>query len=482
MLEARLERALRIRRALGAFFEATVVPIVVLDRDTRFASANDASVHQYGYSLEELVGMQVKDLHLRAFEKVAEVIARVHAGERLELGHRAHQRRDGSVVWVMPKPSLVSIEGEELVVSVLHDVTAVIAAEEKARAEEQRAAVLWTAAVERSGRSFAFLDAELRLLRTNGPLQARMRKTAEELEGKTCAEVFLGRCGRKPCPHSLALAEQRRVVEEVKGKTGIPLRIEVWPAPPNDIGIALVHVGEDLTEERALRTRLLANDRLASLGRVTAAVAHEVNNPAGFVLLALALIRDRIRQGRLEEALSIVNNGHEAMMQITGIMRELRGFGRDDPRCIVDLAAVANGALRIAAYEAETRARIERRFEQGVSAAVRGGRVAQVILNLVVNAAQSIPPGDPAAHRIEVHVRRSNGSALVEVVDTGTGVPADIGDRIFEPFFTTRAATGGTGLGLWLSRAMVEEEGGTLTWRNSEPAGAVFTVSLPAEG
>jgi PAS domain S-box-containing protein len=481
MPEGRHERALRIRRALGTFFQAAVVPIVVLDPDARFASANEAAIRQYGYSLEELVAMQVKDLHVQAFDKVPEVIARVMSGEKVQFGRRAHQRRDGSVVWVIPKPSHVNVEGEELVVSLLHDVTDVVAAEEKARTEEQRAAILWAAGVERSGRSFALLDRECRILRSNGPLQQRTRKSAEQLQGMPCSAVFLGRCGRQPCPHRTALVEQRGVVEETETIYGLPMRMEAYPAPPNDIGIAVVHIGEDLTEEHAIRTRLVTADRLASLGRVTAAVAHEVNNPAGFVLLALALIRDRIGQGKLEEALSLIGNAHDAMMQITAIMRDLRGFGRDDPRSIVDLGAVANGALRIAAYEAEARARIERRFEQGVSAEVRGGRVAQVILNLVVNAAQAIPPGDPARHRIEVHVRRSEGQALVEVADTGTGVPEEIGDRIFDPFFTTRAELGGTGLGLWLSRAMVEEEGGTLTWRNGKPAGAVFTVTLPTE-
>jgi signal transduction histidine kinase len=210
-------------------------------------------------------------------------------------------------------------------------------------------------------------------------------------------------------------------------------------------------------------------------------VAHEVNNPAGFVLLALPLIRDCISQGRGEEALGLIDNARDAMMQITAIMRDLRGFGRDHPRALVDLAALANGALRIAAYEAETRARIERVFEEGVAADVRGGRVAQVILNLVLNAAQAIPPGDPKGHRIEIRVRRDEDRALVEVADSGTGVPEEIGDRIFEPFFTTRAEMGGTGLGLWLSRTIVEEEGGTLTWRNRSPGGAVFTVSLPLE-
>jgi PAS domain S-box-containing protein len=481
MAGGKLERALRIRRALGTFFEAAVVPIVVLDRNAAFASANSASVSQYGYSLEELVDMQVKDLHAQAFDGVPEAIGRVLSGEQVPFGRRAHRRKDGSIVWVIPRPSPVFVEGEDLVVSVLQDVTDVVLAEERARVERQRSRLLWASAVERSGRSYALLDRECRILRTNGPLQQRTRRTAEDLEGKFCREVFLGRCTREPCPHRIAMDEQRGVIEEVETKHGLPLRIEAWPAPPNDIGIAIVHIGEDLTAERAIRTRLVTSDRLTSLGRVTAAVAHEVNNPAGFVLLAHSLIRDRIREGQLEEALTLVESAHEAMMQITAIMRDLRGFGRDDPRSIVDLGSVANGALRIAAYEAEARARIERKFEGGVSAEVRGGRVAQVILNLVVNAAQAIPRGDPAAHRIEVHVRRSEGRALIEVADTGSGVPHDIGERIFEPFFTTRAATGGTGLGLWLSRAMVEEEGGTLTWRNGEEAGAVFTVTLPAD-
>ena len=253
----------------------------------------------------------------------------------------------------------------------------------------------------------------------------------------------------------------------------------MFPAPPNDTGVATVHLAYDLSEERAMRSRLVAADRLASLGRVAAGVAHEVNNPAAFVALALPLARDRIGQGRPAEAVTLIEEAIAATAQIAEVMRDLGGVARDRPRAVVDLAALVDRTLRIAAYEAETRARVERVFEAGVEAEVRPTRVAQVLLNLVMNAAQALPEGDAEHHRIEVRTRRAGERALIEVTDTGPGVPETLASRIFEPFFTTRSALGGTGLGLWLSRTIVEEEGGTLTQRNRPEGGAVFTVSLP---
>jgi two-component system NtrC family sensor kinase len=101
-------------------------------------------------------------------------------------------------------------------------------------------------------------------------------------------------------------------------------------------------------------------------------------------------------------------------------------------------------------------------------------------LNLVINAAQAIPAGAPNDHRIDVRVYRAGDRACIDVSDTGPGVARDLGERIFEPFFTTRESSGGTGLGLWLSRSIIEEEGGTLTYENLPRGGACFTISLPA--
>jgi PAS domain S-box-containing protein len=479
MLGERLNRARRVRSALGAFFESARAPVIVVDPDGHFVTANDAALAQYGWSLDELVYMRIHDLMAAPRPELALDLARAAHGDYKPLDRRLHRRKDGSVLWVVPRAGPVQVDGQTLIVSVLQDVSALVDAEHETHQAEHRSNIVWDAAVEHFGRSFALLDADCRIVKSNRTLANWLSTDEAQLVGKRCSEVFLTACAKAPCPHAVALAEKRRVAVEFVAGTGRPLRLEVWPAPPNDAGIATIHMAQDLSEERALRSRLATTDRLATLGRIAAGVAHEVNNPAAFVTLALPLVRERLTQGRIPEAMTLLDEASSAMGQINEVMRELGGVARDCPRTLVELASVINGAIRIASHEAEARARLVRSFEDGVVAEVRGPRIAQVVINLVLNAAQAIPAGHPGQNRIEVGLRSSRRGVLIEVADTGAGIPADVGDRIFQPFFTTRAAAGGTGLGLWLSRAIVEEEGGTLSWRNQPQGGAVFTVELP---
>ncbi len=475
----RLERAREVRSELGAFFECARVPIIVVESDGSFVTANDSALAQYGWSLEELVGMRIHDLMATPRLELDRDLQRASVGDYKPLDRRLHRRKDGSVVWVVPRANPVEVQGKTLIVSVLQDVSALVDAEHQTQKAQHRSDVVWDAAVEHFGRSFALLDGDCRIVKSNRTLENWLAVDEGHLIGKRCRDVFVTACSQVHCPHSVALAEKRRVVEEFVSRGGRPLRLEVWPAPPNDAGIATIHVAQDLSEERALRTRLATTDRLATLGRIAAGVAHEVNNPAAFVTLALPMVRERISQGRLAEAMTLLDEAAAAMGQINEVMRELGGVARECPRALVELANVANSAIRIAAHEAEGRAQIVRRFEDGLIAEVRGPRIAQVLINLVLNAAQAIPAGHPERHRIEIHLRTSRRGAVIEVCDDGPGIRAEVGDRLFQPFFTTRAAAGGTGLGLWLSRAIVEEEGGTLSWRNRAEGGAAFTVELP---
>src|SRR5579859_6617549 len=474
-----LSRAQELRARLGAFFVESRAPTIVVEHDGRFVTANDAALAQYGYTLSEIVDMRIHDFMAAPRPELPADLEHAFTGQAGQLARRAHKRKDGSVLWVVPVAGPQTLDGHTVIVSVLQDVTGIVRAEEQARIEHERVELVWKAAVEQLGGSFALLDANRRILRINQTLASWAGRPVEDIVGRRCDEVFLGRCPRQPCPHAMVLEHGMRVSEEVVAHSGRPLRVEVFPAPGNETGVALIHMAHDLTEERTMRSRMVAADRLASLGRVAAGVAHEVNNPAAFVTLALPLAKERVVQGRTREALVLLDEAVGAMAQITEVMRDLGGVARDRPRAVLDLAALVNGALRIASYEVEARARVERVFEEGVFVEARGARLAQVLLNLVLNAAQAIPKGHVEHNRVVVRVRKDGERALVEVADTGPGVSDAVAARLFEPFFTTRGAQGGTGLGLCLSRGIVEEEGGTLTWRNRPEGGAEFVVALP---
>jgi PAS domain S-box-containing protein len=345
---------------------------------------------------------------------------------------------------------------------------------------ERRAETVWKAASERLTDGIALLDRDLRIVRMNS-VEALLLPEGAGALGRRCTEVFPTCIGHDPCPHQVALSERLHLVRELSGPEH-PYRMEIIPASPNDAEIAVIHVVHDLSDERAMRTRLLAADRLATIGRLSAGVAHEINNPAAFVTVNLGVLRDRFLAGTAQssDVLAMLEDSLNGMDRIREIVRDLKGFARERSRDVVDLSQVATSALRIAAHETRGRARVDRMLDDGVLTHVRGARMAQCVLNLVVNAAQAIPAGDPQDHRIEVRTYRSGDRVRLEVTDTGPGVPDAHKRKIFEPFFTTREATGGTGLGLWLARGIVEEEDGSLDVEDAPGGGARFVVDLPA--
>ncbi len=348
---------------------------------------------------------------------------------------------------------------------------------------EARAQIMWQSASERLTDGIALLDGSRRVVRVNSAERALLRREESEIVGRRCDELFSTCRDVARCPHVVAMEDHRRVVQEFRGtESGKPLRNEVLPAFVNTSGIATIHVTRDLTEERAIRSQLVTTDRLASIGRLAAGVAHEINNPAAFVTVNLGVLRDRFAAGtaRIQDVLAILDESLDGMDRIREIVRDLKGFAREKSLDVVDLGVVAQSAIRMAAHETRGRARVERISDEGALARVRGARIAQVVLNLVLNAAQAIAPGNASENRVVVHTFRAGDRVRIEVTDTGSGVDPALADRIFEPFFTTRERTGGTGLGLWLARGIVEEEGGTLTFHDAADGGTCFVVELPA--
>lgn len=243
-------------------------------------------------------------------------------------------------------------------------------------------------------------------------------------------------------------------------------------------------LGELETTTRDLRDaqeQIVRTEKLASVGRLSAGVAHEIGNPLAAILGLVELLES----GELppDEAREFVIRIRNETERIHRIIRELLDFARqgrdaeDDPSATADpLAVVREAVALVKPQKAFHRIDIEVEGASG-SSRVRGGeaRLMQVFLNLLLNAADAID----GAGKIAVRVRNEGEQVVVELDDDGPGIPAEVREQIFEPFVTTKPVGKGTGLGLAVCHTIVERAGGTITADNLPGRGARFTVRLP---
>lgn len=255
---------------------------------------------------------------------------------------------------------------------------------------------------------------------------------------------------------------------------------------------ALIEVAE---QDRALReaerrqvqaetdAKLAHAEKLATIGRVTAAVAHEINNPLSCLGMNLRFLREELagsyNPDELERALA---DSIDGVSRIAHLVTRLRSYARGDADTpevgATDLAVALDRARKLA--EPHTRGRATVHTEVGALPHAKGQERAlvQVFLNLLVNAAQALPEGRVGDNRIQLRARQRDGWLEVEVEDNGAGIPPEVLGRIGEPFFSTKPIGEGTGLGVAVSRSTVRAIGGKLAFQ-SEPGRTVARVLLP---
>jgi signal transduction histidine kinase len=259
-------------------------------------------------------------------------------------------------------------------------------------------------------------------------------------------------------------------------------------------GEAVTVLIRDVTERARLQQQLLQGERLASLGLFAAGVAHEVNNPLAYMLLnvqhvlrGLGELSTRHEGKELGHALadfeSCLGIAVEGAQRVQEIVKDLRRFSRGDdlePLRVVDVHDVLRFTLAMIENEIGKRARLVRDFGPLPKVLAGEGRLNQVFLNLIINAIQAIDDRNGADHEIRlVTVTDTNGNAVVEVHDTGSGIREEHLPKIFDPFFTTKAAGVGTGLGLAICHGITTSLGGSMTVESKVAVGSTFRVVLP---
>jgi signal transduction histidine kinase/ActR/RegA family two-component response regulator len=239
----------------------------------------------------------------------------------------------------------------------------------------------------------------------------------------------------------------------------------------------------DMTAEHELQQRLLLAERMSAIGTLTASTVHEIKNPLTFVWNHLRALQESGEQ-LSDEAAELVREAYEGAERIRIISNEITALSHGGDGVVVEtvnLRQVLDSAIRMAQPEIQHRATVVREYEEG-SLYIRGSRtrVGQVFLNLIVNAAQAIDPGNRAQNTITIRARSTEKDRVcVEVQDTGPGISPQLLRRIFDPFVTTKPAGRGTGLGLSICRRIVHSLEGTIEIQSHPGQGTVARVVLP---
>jgi two-component system, cell cycle sensor histidine kinase and response regulator CckA len=267
-------------------------------------------------------------------------------------------------------------------------------------------------------------------------------------------------------------------------------------------------------ELEAAHAHMMHNNKLVALGQIAAGVAHELNNPASYVLMNLDEIAELLERGqaahkalrssllawldgeqreRAEECLSgfpahrLFRDGRELLAEcvdgvqrMTSLVKDLRGFARIDESdvSLVALNDVVITACKMVGSHLRQRALLRTELDSRRQIAADRRRLVQVVTNLLMNAGQALEDEAPERHLIEVTTFDTEDSAIVRVRDTGPGIPPDLLNKIFEPFFTTKRERG-TGLGLSLCSDIVRQHCGTVLALSEPGQGATFEVRLP---
>ena len=238
---------------------------------------------------------------------------------------------------------------------------------------------------------------------------------------------------------------------------------------------------------RAARHRLATADRMAALGTLASGIAHEINNPLTYVIANLQTLADRLPASSdqtIRDLTEVVADALQGAERIRRLVKEVQMVspGQHAERLAnIALRDPLRTALALTENQIKHRARLVCALESDVY--VRGDheRIEQLFVNLLLNAAQSIPEGQAHENEIRVEVRAlpGQGTAMVRIEDTGTGIPLEVQERIFQPFFTTKPIGQGTGLGLSICRGIVTALGGQISFQSEPPSGTTFRVLLP---
>ena len=351
------------------------------------------------------------------------------------------------------------------------------------------------------------VDANQRVYYLNSVALELLDSKEHEVLARPVAEV-LG------VPESHALIDLVRRAIGGRGSSGRPLGVEIQGTSlrvtvagiqGQDGQATAIVIARDISDLKAaeqaraaLDARLAEAAKMSSLGRMVAGVAHEINNPLASMLPNVTVLVEQIAEvaaespgaarserltSFLEEAPVIAEEVLEACERIRAIVAEMRNFSHPTSPVgeLVRMQDLLEAQLALATSSLRPKATVESVYRETAEIVVDRARLCQAFLNILLNAAQAIPDGDPETHRVRVETKADPNGVIVEISNTGPPIPEDLLPKIFEPFFTTKAVGDGVGLGLSITYDTVGNHGGSIEVFTGPDRLTTFRVWLPLD-
>jgi PAS domain S-box-containing protein len=537
--EALLESEQRYRDII----EQTADGIYILDADTRkIVQANNAFSRLLGYSAEEVLGISVYDFVAASKESIDTRIGRITLNRETIAGERLYRKKSGEIFSVWASVNTIKFNGQPAICTMVHDISEQKNREEEIRASEERFRLI----------SEYVADCIILITSTGECLYASASLTQLGYEPALLPGVNIF---DKIHPDDL-----NHVKEEIEAvqwslahrSSEFQFRRQdaLWVTMEatislliNDAGSKILMVMRDITERkqheahlhevlgslqrkneeieetvtrlRQMQASLVQSEKMASIGQLTAGIAHEINNPLSFAASNLNRFTEYFNDVRgllqlwrefgqsitptaevkqqldalIEEEkkrdlnfldadfAELMKHTVDGTTRIKRIVDQLRGFAHmaTNDFALTDINQILDETLTLVWNEIKYTATVTKEYGDLAPVPCNAGELKQVFVNLLVNAAHAIP----TKGEITLHTELTGSSVQITIRDTGCGIPAENLKKIFDPFFTTKPVGKGTGLGLWIVSTILEKHHGSISVESELGKGTAFTLTLP---
>lgn len=475
------QQALQERETeLNDFLENAAIGMHWVAQDGIILWANQAELSMLGYQPHEYIGHHISEFHADA-PIIADILRRLSNDEELQDYEARLRCKDGSIRDVRIDSNVYRRNGR-----FVHTRCFTTDITEKKQA--QQASFRLAAIVESSDDAIVSKD-------LNGIVKS-WNAGAERIFGYTAGEI-IGQPITLLIPRDL-WGDETRILAKIRAgeridhfqtvrlhKNGESIDVSLTVSPLKDergniIGAA--KIVRDVTQQKKLEAALHTTEKLASVGRLAATVAHEINNPLESVINFVYLAKHQPEIST--ETRDFLTAADQELSRVAHIAQQTLGFYRDNSRPIpLPITDVIHSVLNVYHFKLQNRTlQLVKQIDPGLTVVALQGEVKQILSNLVANAIDASHQGGTIvirAHAAPHPLSRAPG-VRITIADNGTGVAPENKPRLFVPFFTTKQAVG-TGLGLWITKDLLEKKGGSIHFRSSDqsPSGTVMSIFLP---